>query len=118
MANTTIETVRDIVTVLTPVFIAYIAYKQAIISNRQKVIHTQIDGMKSELVDAVAGRNKAEGQIAGMEKERQDVKDTAKVAADTPAKVQDVNIVEQSKTVTVKIDDKDKPVDVEIKKEK
>lgn len=112
MPNSTFETIKDIVTIVTPAFIAYIAYKQAIISNRQKVIHTQIDGMKSELVDAVAGRNVAEGQLKGMEQAKQEAIVAIKVA---PApKVQEVKIVEQSKPVDVKIDDQTKPVEVKI----
>lgn len=102
MPNTTVEAIRDIVSILTPVAIAFIAYKQVQLNNKQKVIGTQIDGMKSELVDAVAGRNKAEGQLEGMDKAKQEVIDAAKVVV-VPG-VQEVKIVEQSKPVDVKID--------------
>lgn len=97
MANSVMETVKDIVTILTPVALAIIAYKQVQLNNKQKVIGTQIDGMKSELVDAVAGRNKAEGQLQGMEKAKKDAVEI-KVQG-----VQEVKIVEQAKPIDVKV---------------
>lgn len=102
MPNSTIETIKDIVVILTPVAIAFIGYKQAQISNRQKVIHAQIDGMKSELVEAVKGRGEAEGQLAGIAQEK-----AAAVVIKTPV-VQEVKIVEQAKPIDVKIDESEK----------
>jgi hypothetical protein len=106
MANTTLDVIRDILILgVTPITLAIIAYKQVVIGNRQKVIHRQIDGMKSELVTAVAGRNKAEGQLEGLAQGKQEVVDAAKVVEHDA--VQKVKIVEQSKAVDVKVE-KDK----------
>lgn len=100
MPNTTVETIRDIVSIITPVAIAFIAYKQVQLNNKQKVIGTQIDGMKSELVEAVAGKNKAEGKLSGLEQAKQEAIDI-KVQG-----IQEVKIVEQAK-----------PIDVNVKKQ-
>lgn len=102
MPNTTVETIRDIVSILTPVAIAFIAYKQVQLNNKQKIIGTQIDGMKSELVEAVAGRNVAEGELKGLAKAKQNAKDIKLEG------VQEVKIVEQTKAVEVEIKKEDK----------
>lgn len=99
MANSTVETIKDIVTIITPVAIAYIALKQTQLHNKQKVIGVQIDGMKSELVEAVKGRAAAEGEIVGMAKAKEEAAVVIKTAG-----VQEVKIVEQAKPIDVKID--------------
>lgn len=106
MANTTLETIKDIlVLVVTPITLALIAYKQVRISIKQAVIHKQIDGMKSELVAAVAGKENAEGQLKGMEKARQDtiIDSTAKAVAAVIPEVQKVEVVEQAKPIVVEV---------------
>lgn len=101
MTNAIIQTIKDIVVILTPVALAIIAYKQSQMSNKQKTIGVQIDGMKTELVEAVKGRAEAEGQLTGMAKAKEEA---AVVATTTKTEVQEVKIVEQAKPIDVKID--------------
>lgn len=114
------EVIRDIVIALTPFGMAYLAFKQSQIANRQKVIHGQIDGMKTELVEAVKGRGEAEGKIQGIEQAKgdaatvikdakstaetliKDAKDAAATLKDAASTVQEVKIVEQAKPIDVK----------------
>lgn len=109
MTKEALDTIKDIIIMgVTPITIAYLAFKQVQIANRQKVIHTQIDGMKSELVAAVAGRENAEGQLKGLETAKQDAKDIAiLVATAPPPSVQQVEVVGQTKTVDVNIKKED-----------
>lgn len=102
MPNTTLETIKDIlVLAVTPIALGYMVYKQAIIGKK-------VDGMTSKLVDAEKGKSNAEGQLAGMEKVKQEVIVAAKVIADAPIVIQPVEVVGQAKPVEVQIKKEDK----------
>lgn len=106
MPNTIISTIKDIIVILAPIALAWIGYKQSKMASKQNkmdekqtIINTQIDGMKTELVAAVKGRGEAEGELTGIAK----AKEEAAVIIKT-SDVQEVKIVEQSKPIDVKID--------------
>lgn len=91
-------------------FFGYLKLKagQKNVEGKVDSYHKEVNGMKEQLIGAVAGQNKAEGQLLEIDKAKQDVKDTAKIVADTPTPaVQEVKIVEQAKPIDVKIE-KDK----------
>lgn len=93
MPNTTFETIKDIIVLgITPMVLGYMIYKQAMIGKK-------VDGMTSALVVAEKGKSSAEGKLEGMEKVKQEIKDTSKVVPE----VQEVKIVEQAKTLEVKV---------------
>lgn len=58
----------------------------------------QVDGMKTELVNAVAGKNLAEGIIVGQDKQKEETKQEVKT------EVVDVKIVDQDKVIKVGIE--------------
>lgn len=93
---------KDILTIITPPILAYITYKQIKMSAKQKEIAVKVDGMTSKLVEAEKGKSDAEGQLKG----RDDAKAEQKVEVATPANPLApiaVKIVDQAKTVEVKI---------------
>lgn len=61
----------------------------------------QVDGMKTELIEATKGKYQGEGELKG----RADQKAEAKVEAESkPAEVVDVKIVDQDKVIKVGIE--------------
>lgn len=61
----TIETIKAIGAIVTPIILAWIAYLQIRIGKKQTIIHGQINGMKTELVEAVRGEAQAKGELKG-----------------------------------------------------
>lgn len=81
------------------------------IEEKVDTYHKEVNGMKSELITAVAGQNVAEGQLKGLQQAKDDsitakavVVEAARVLAETPTAVQEVKIVEQAKPIDVKIE--------------
>lgn len=60
-----VATIKDFIVVLTPIILAWIAYKQIGLSKKQDTIHKEMNGMKSELVEAVRGEAGAKGELKG-----------------------------------------------------
>lgn len=88
--NQTIEVIKAVGAVVTPIILAWITYLQIKSGKKQDIIHKEMNGMKSELVEAVKGRAQAEGEIKGAADAKQESKP-----------VTDVNIVDQTKPVDV-----------------
>ena len=63
--NNTVEVIKSIGEIVTPVAIAFIAYLQIKQGKKQNIIHKEMNGMKSELVEAVRGRAQSEGELKG-----------------------------------------------------
>lgn len=108
--SNTIETIKAVGAIVTPIVLAWIAYLQIKMGKKQDVANKQMDGMKTELVQAVKGQYQAEGELKGkadqkiIEKANQDEKATAvDIALHTtvPGTAVDVNIVDQDKPVEV-----------------
>lgn len=88
--NATIEVIKAVGAVVTPIILAWITYLQIKNGKKQDVIHAQINGMQEKLIVAEKGISKAEGK----EEERAEAKEDSK-------SVVDVKIVDQDKVVKV-----------------
>lgn len=97
--NSTIEVIKAVGAIVTPIVLAWIAYKQIGLSKKQEVIHGQINGMQEKLIVAEKIASKSEGK----DEQRKETKEEEKANPElTPDKTVDVNIVDQSKPVDVK----------------
>lgn len=99
--NQTIETIKAVGAIVTPIVLAWIAFLQIKSGHRQvkadakqEEIHRQINGMKEALIIAEKGKSKLEGK----EEQRAEDKVSQVVVAQP---VQDVKIVDQVKPVEV-----------------
>lgn len=93
--NQTVEIIKVIGAILTPIATAIIVLLQIKAGAKQKEIHRQINGMKEALIIAEKGKSKLEG------KEEQRAED---------------NVTGKEPILAVKIVDQDKPVEVVTKK--
>lgn len=141
MAQPLVETIKDIIVIITPVISAWILYKQTQIDKKQteqtktvQEINTktddqtvkidklkeQTDGNMTKLLEATQGRFQAEGELKGQADQKIISEKEAALKVTIPGDndaVIDVNIVAQKDPVAVKIDDQTKPVDVKVTKE-
>lgn len=66
MDSNLLKDVKDILTILTPIAIAWIAYLQVRANKKQNEIGVKVDGMTSKLVEAEKGKSNAEGQLQAI----------------------------------------------------
>lgn len=66
MDSNLLKDIKDIMTILTPIAIAWIGYLQIKTNKKQNEIGVKVDGMTSKLVEAEKGKSDAEGQLKGM----------------------------------------------------
>lgn len=59
------ETIKEIGIIVSPIILFIITYLQIRMTKKQAQIHKEMNGMKSELVEAVKGRSQAEGELKG-----------------------------------------------------
>lgn len=95
--NATIETIKAIGAIITPIVLAYIAYKQIGLSKKQDEIRKDVDGKMTQLLEVTGAKERAEGKLEEK--------------AEQKAAVVDVKIVDQDKVIKVGIEkDKIKPI--------
>lgn len=95
MADTqTIETIKAVGAIITPIVLAYIAYKQIGLSKKQDEIRKDVDGKMTQLLEVTGAKERAEGKAEGKVEQRSEAKEDSKP-------VTDVNIVDQKKPVDV-----------------
>lgn len=61
----TIETIKAVGAIITPIAIAWIAYLQIKINRKQDTIHHQIDGMQDKLIVAEKSASQTAGELKG-----------------------------------------------------
>lgn len=95
--NQTVETIKAVGAIVTPIILAWIAYLQIRGNKKQDVIHAQINGMQEKLIVAEKSASKEIGKEEGRLQQRAEVKEDSV----TPSGVVDVKIVDQDKEVKV-----------------
>lgn len=100
MSETLIGQIISGVVTLLVALLGYMKLKagQKTVEGKVDSYKVQVDGMKTELVNAVAGKNLAEGIIVGQDKQKEETKQEVKT------EVVDVKIVDQDKVIKVGIE--------------
>lgn len=102
MDSNLMKDLKDILTLLTPVAIAWIAYLQIKISAKQKEIGVKVDGMTSKLVEAEKGKSDAEGQLKGRADAKAEIVIPANI--EVALKTDTVEKVAETTVETIKTD--------------
>lgn len=63
--NQSIETIKAIGAIVTPIVLAWIAYLQIKMGKKQTEIHHQINGMQEKLLTATGDARQAAGELKG-----------------------------------------------------
>lgn len=92
--NSTIESIKAVGAIVTPLVLAWIAYKQVSLSKKQEQIHKDVNGKMAQLLDITGAKERAEGKLEGKEEQKAETKDG----------VVDVKIVDQEKVIKVGIE--------------
>lgn len=109
----TIEVIKAVGAIITPIVLAYIAYKQIGLSKKQDAIRKDVDGKMTQLLEVTGAKERSEGKAEGKQEQRAETKeDTAQpVQTDPPVTSKDAEIIATTVVETVK-----KDPDIEIKK--
>lgn len=73
MDSKLLDFVKDILTILTPIVLAWIGLLQLRANKKQNEIGVKVDGMTSKLVEAEKGKSAAEGELKGQAQARADM---------------------------------------------
>lgn len=87
-----IDSIKDIAAALTPIVVAWIAYKQGMLNKKQDVIHKQINGQQELILKISGAEREAIGKEKGKVEQRDQGRETAAAVVDAIKKDVDIGI--------------------------